>query len=187
MNNKLRSAIVGGVVIGLLSSIPYLRLGNVLCCLWVIVGGAFAAYLHIKKSTTAVNVGEGAMIGAMAGAIGTVVELVVGVPLIILTGNPESNILLGLMERIDPQRAESIRQMMAENMSRPFVEQFFHAVFSWGTLITLLITVVFALVGGLIAIPLFERRKADAVPPPPPPYFGGTPGDIYAPPPSPGS
>jgi len=183
MNDKLRSAIVGGVVIGLLSGIPYVRLGNVICCLWVIIGGALASYLYIKKSPAPVNIGEGAMIGAIAGAIGTVVELIVGIPLTILTGNPELNFLLNLMERVDPQKAESYRQMAAEAMRRPFSEQFFYAVFSLRTLLTLLITVVFALVGGLIAIPLFEKRKADAGPPPPPPYFGGTPGDTYAPPP----
>ena len=185
MNDKLRSAIVGGVVIGLLSGIPYVRLGNVICCLWVIVGGALASYLYIKKSPAPVNIGEGAMLGAIAGAIGTAVELIVGVPLTILTGNPESKFLLDLVERVDPQRAESLRQTIAEAMSRPFLEQLFYAIFSWGTLFTLLITVVFAMVGGLIAIPLFEKRKADAGPPPPPPYFGGTPGDIYAPPPPP--
>jgi hypothetical protein len=185
MNNKLRAVLFGGVVIGLLSGIPYVRLVNVICCLWVIVGGALASYLYIKKSPTAVNVGEGAMLGAMAGAIGTVIELIVGIPLTILTGNPESKFFLDLLERVDPQRAESYRQMVEEAMKRPFLEQFVYAVFSWRTLLTLLITVVFALVGGLVAVPLFEKRKEDAGPPPPPPQFGGTPGDIYASPPPP--
>jgi hypothetical protein len=187
MNNKLRSAIIGGVVIGLLSGIPFVRLGNVICCLWVIAGGSLASYLYIKKSPTPVNIGEGALIGVIAGAIGTIVMLIVGVPLTILTGYPESTIMLGLLERVDPQKAEFYRQTIADITSRPFLDQFFHSVFSLGTLISLLITVFFAMIGGLIAIPLFEKRKADAGPPPPPPYFGGTPGDIYAPPPSPGS
>jgi len=186
MNNKLRSAIIGGVVIGLLSGIPYVKLGNVFCCLWIIAGGAFASYLYIKKSPVPVNIGEGALVGALAGAIGTVVELLVGVPLTILTGYPELNFMVGLMERVDPQRAELYRQRAEELISKPFSEQFFHSVFSLGTLLSLLITVVFALIGGLIAIPLFEKRKADALPtPPPPPYYGGTPGGVYAPPPPP--
>jgi hypothetical protein len=170
----------------LLSGIPYLKLGNVICCIWIISGGALAAYLYIRKSTIPVNIGEGALIGAIAGVIGTIVELVVGVPLTILTGYPELNFMVGLMERVDPQKAEMYRQRAEDLMSRPFAEQFFHAVFSWGTLLSLLITVVFALIGGLIAIPLFEKRKADAgTPPPPPPYYGSTPGGAYAPPPLP--
>jgi hypothetical protein len=185
MNNKLRAAMIGGVVIGLLSGLPFVKLGNVLCCLWIIVGGALASYLYIKKSPTPVNIGEGAMIGALAGVVGTVVELLVGVPLTILTGYPELNFLVSLMERADPQRAELYRQRVEQMLSRPFAEQFFYSVFSLGTLLSLLITVVFALIGGLIAIPLFEKRKADAGPPPPPPYFGGTQGGVYAPPPPP--
>lgn len=188
MNHKLRAALIGGVVIGLLSGIPYVRLVNVFCCLWIIAGGALASYLYIKKSPTAVSTGEGAMLGAAAGAIGIVVELVVGIPLTILMGNPELSFLLALMERLDPQRAESYRQMVEEAMRRPFLEQFVYAVFSLRTLLTLLITVIFALVGGLIAIPLFEKRKTDDEPPPPPPQFGGSSGDIFAPPPpSPGN
>lgn len=185
MNSRLRSAIIGGVVIGLLSGIPYVRLGNVACCMWVVLGGAFASYLYIKKSPTPVNLGEGAMIGAIAGMIGMVVEIVVGLPLTILTGYPELNLIAGLLERMDPQKADEYRHQIEQLTSIPFSEQFFHAVFSWGTLLSLLITVVFALIGGLIAVPIFEKRKTDAGPPPPPPYFGGTPGGAYMPTPPP--
>jgi hypothetical protein len=185
MTNKLRSAIIGGVVIGLLSGIPYLNLVNVFCCLWIIVGGALASYLYIKKSSVPVNIGEGAMIGALAGAIGMMVQLLVGVPLTILAGYPELNFLVSIMERLDPQKAEIYRQRVEHILSRPFSEQFFSSVFSLGTLLNLLITVVFAMIGGLIAIPLFEKRKADILPPPPPPppYYGSTPGGDYSPPP----
>lgn len=185
MNNRLRSAIIGGVVIGLLSGIPYVRLGNVACCMWVVLGGAFASYLYIKKSPVPVNVGEGAGIGAIAGAIGLVVEIVVGLPLTILTGYPEMKLIVGLLERMDPQKADAYRHQIEELTSAPFSEQLFHTIFSWGTLLSLVITVVFALIGGLVAVPIFEKRKMDAGPPPPPPYFGGTPGTGYPPPPPP--
>jgi uncharacterized protein YqgC (DUF456 family) len=187
MNDKLRSAIIGGIVIGLLSGLPYVELVNAICCLWIIMGGALAAYLYIKKSKTPVNIGEGALIGAISGAIGTAVELIVCLPVRILTGYPDLHLLLNLVERADPQKAEEYRRRVDDVMSLSFTEQFFRAVFSWGTLLGLLITVVFALVGGLIAIPLFEKRKTDAGPPPPPPFYGGTPGGAYAsaPPPPP--
>jgi hypothetical protein len=188
MNNKLRSAIIGGVVIGLLSGLPYVRLGNVICCLWIIVGGAFASYLYIKKSSVPVNVGEGALVGAVAGAIGLGVEIVVGLPLTILMGYPELKFLVGLMERVDAGKAEEYRHRIEELTSFSFSEQFVHSVFSWGTLLSLLLTVVFALIGGLIAVPLFEKRKDEAVPPPPPSFYGSEPGGgggAYAPPPPP--
>jgi hypothetical protein len=189
MNNKLRPALIGGLVLGLLSGLPYISLGNVACCIWVVAGGALATYLYIKKSPTPVDVGEGALVGLLAGVFGFIVRIIVGVPVAIMTGYPEQHILFNLMERLNPQQAQVYRQMMEDVMSKPFFEQFIFNVFSLGSLLWLLITVIFALVGGLVAVPLFEKRRTDAgpPPPPPPPYYGGTPGGNYAPPPPPPS
>lgn len=187
MNSKLRPAIIGGVVMGLLSGLPYVSLGNVACCLWVVLGGALATYLYIRQSPTPVDMGEGALLGLLAGIFGMVVRLIVGVPVAIMTGYPVEHTIINLMERMNPEQAERYRQGIEEMMTRPFFEQFFASVFSLGTLLVFIITVVFALVGGLVAVPLFEKRKTDAgpPPPPPPPYYGGTPGGAYAPPPPP--
>jgi hypothetical protein len=38
-------ALLGGLFIGVLSSLPYIKGGNVCCCLWVISGGMLAAWL----------------------------------------------------------------------------------------------------------------------------------------------
>jgi hypothetical protein len=189
MNDKLRPSLIGGLVMGLLSGLPYVSLGNIACCLWIVLGGALATYLYIKKSPTPVDMGEGALLGLMAGLFGTVVKIVVGVPIAILAGYPEQHFLINLIERLDPQKAELYRRGMEYVMSLPFFEQFFAVVFSLQTLLGLAITLVFALVGGLIAVPLFEKRKTDAAPPPPPPppppYYGGTPEGTYAAPPPP--
>jgi hypothetical protein len=191
MNNKLRPAIIGGLVSGVLSALPYVSLGNLACCLWVVLGGALATYLYIRQSPTPVDMGEGALLGLLAGIFGTVVKIIVGVPLAIMMGYPMERTLIGLMDRMNPQKAELYRQGLEYMMSRPFSEQFFASVFSLGTLLWLVITIVFALVGGLVAVPLFEKRKTDAPPPPPssfpppPPDYGGTSGGAYAPPPPP--
>ena len=187
MNSKLRPALIGGLVMGLLSGLPYVSLGNLACCLWIVAGGALASYLYIKKSPTPVEMGEGALVGLLAGVVGTVVKIIVGVPSAILAGYPVEHVLINLMERVDSQKAELYRQAMEDMMSRSFSEQFFHSVFSLGTLLGFIITLIFALVGGLLAVPLFEKRKTNAgpPPPPPPPYYGGTPGGNYAPPPPP--
>ena len=178
---------IGGLVMGLLSGLPYVSLGNVACCLWVVLGGALATYLYIKKSSTPVNMGEGAIIGLLAGVFGTIVKLIVGVPIAILAGYPVEHFLVNLIDRMNPEKAELYRQGLEYMMTRPFSEQFFASVFSLGTLLWFVISMAFALVGGLVAVPLFEKRKTDAglPPPPPPPYYGGTPGDAYAPPPPP--
>ena len=186
MNSKLRAVLIGGLVMGLLSGLPYVSLGNLACCLWVVLGGGLATYLYIKKSPTPVGMGEGAVLGLLAGLVGTAVRIVVGVPVAILTGHPDVRTMISLIERLDASKAEPYRQGLEEMLTLTFFEQFAAAVFSLQTVLNLLVTLVFALVGGLLAAPLFEKRKADAGgPPPPPPYYGGTPGPTYAPPPPP--
>jgi hypothetical protein len=188
MNSKLRPALIGGLVMGLLSGLPFVNLGNIACCLWVVLGGALASYLYIKKSPTPVSMGEGAVTGLLAGVFGFIVKLVVGVPVAIMAGYPVEHFMLGLIDRMNPERAELYRQGLEYLMTRSFPEQFFASVFSLGTLLWFVISIIFALVGGLVAVPLFEKRKADAgfpPPPPPPPFYGGTPGGAYAPPPPP--
>ena len=187
MNSKLRPVLIGGLVMGLLSGLPYVSLGNLVCCLWVVAGGALATYLYIKKSSTPVDMGEGAVIGLLAGVVGAVIKIIVGVPIAILLRYPFEHFLLNLMERVDSQKAETYREGMEYLMSLSFTQQFSASVFSLRTLLGFVITVVFALVGGLVAVPLFEKRKTDGRPPgpPPPPHYGGTPGGAYPPPPPP--
>ena len=48
-----------------------------------------------------------------------------------------------------------------------------------GGLIGFIIFLVLSVVGGLIAVPIFEKRKGDTDAPPPPQDFGGTPGGGY--------
>ncbi len=42
---KMLPALMGGLFIGILSSLPYIKGGNVCCCLWVVSGGLLAAWL----------------------------------------------------------------------------------------------------------------------------------------------
>ena len=167
MNDKLKPALIGGVVLGLLSVIPIVSLGNVCCCLWAILGGALASYLYVKNSPTPASVGDGAILGAMAGLIGAVITLVIGIPLSLLIGSAMSGLLLGWLQSMDPNQAEMMRRQMeaGQTVAGAIVNGLILAV----------CLVIFATIGGLIGIPIFEKRKGGTMPPPPP-APGGEPG-----------
>jgi hypothetical protein len=168
MNNKLKPAVIGGVFLGLLSAIPFVNWVNVCCCAWAIIGGLLASYFYVKNSATPANAGDGAIVGAMAGGIGAVVFLVVGIPLSLLSGAAMREIMINVLARLDPQQADLIRRQMAmqgDSVSGVILQSLFAAV----------ILLVFAVIGGLIGIPLFEKRKGGGPLPPPPPATGGTP------------
>ena len=159
MNNKLKPAIIGGVVLGLLSVIPFVNWANLCCCLWALLGGALASYLYIKKSPVPATPGDGAILGAMAGVVGAVISVVIGIPVSILTSGLMIGILVRLMESVNPSQAEMIRAQIQAGQS------VVGAIVNG--LILAVLLVIFSTLGGLIGIPIFEKRKRNVMPPPP--------------------
>jgi hypothetical protein len=41
--SKLQPALIGGLVTGVLSALPFVNILNACCCLWVVTGGVVAA------------------------------------------------------------------------------------------------------------------------------------------------
>ena len=164
MNNKIKPALIGGVVLGLLSVIP---LVSTCCCLWAILGGMLASYLYIKNSPIPVGAGDGAILGAIAGVVGAVVVVVLGIPIQLLMGAAMANLLVGWMSSLEPSQAEMMRQQMAASQTIA------GAVVN--ALIVAVLVFLFSVVGGLLGIPIFEKRKSNLTPPPPPTNIGGGP------------
>src|SRR5215212_1545400 len=113
MNDKLKPAIIGGVIVGLLSTIPFINWVNFCCCAWAIVGGVIAANMYVKSSPVPVKPADGAMIGAMAGALGGAIYLIIGVPLNYAVGGIVGSILSGFVASLNPDQADAIRMQMA--------------------------------------------------------------------------
>lgn len=153
MNNKLKPALLGGLIVGVLSVIPFI---NYCCCIWSIGGGLLAGFLYIKSSPTPVNVGDGAIVGGLAGVVGGVIYLIIGLPI---------NLLFGMAAMSD--------QLNRGGVSLPISGELL--IICVGIL-TAVFLAVLATLGGLIAVPIFEKRKNGTAPPAPPQDFGGGPG-----------
>ena len=67
-SDRLQPALSGGLLIGVLSALPLVNVGNCCCCMWVIAGGMLAVYLRQQNTPFAVSSSEGALVGLMAGA-----------------------------------------------------------------------------------------------------------------------
>jgi hypothetical protein len=188
MDNKMKSALTGGVVLGLLSVIPLISAGNVCCCLWAIVGGVLAGYLYIKSAPQPVTTGDGAMLGAMAGAVGAVIYIIIGIPISLVMGNTMRAALVPILQNMSPEQAGPMRAALegTQSVGGAIVRGIIGAI----------CLTIFATLGGVISVAIFEKRKGGpGVPPPPQNYGGGQPGGFggsgggysgggYAPPPS---
>lgn len=171
MNDKMKPALIGGLLLGILSAIPAV---DYCCCLWAIAGGVVASHLYIKGSPTPVKPADGAILGAMAGAVGVALIFVIGIPLQLIVGTALRALVAGIIRDANPAAAA---QMMAAGVG--FGAAIVHALM-WSV-----VTVALAVGGGVIGVALFEKRKGGpaGAPPPPPPgggYGGGNPGGGYS-------
>jgi Family of unknown function (DUF5518) len=164
MNNKLKPALIGGVLLGVLSVIPFVSIVNLCCCLWAILGGMLATMLYVKQSPTPASAGDGAVLGAIAGVVGGLISLILGIPIALAMGPVMQKIIVDLMRNVDPSQADLMRRQfeMSGNALAPLIFQ---------SLIGAALLFVFAIIGGLLGVPIFEKRKA--TPPPPPPFNAG--------------
>lgn len=81
MNNpKVKPALIGGGIFGVLAVVPIVSYLNSLCCALYIGGGVLAAYLYLKDipRPDARPSGDGAVLGVLTGLFGAVAQTVVG-------------------------------------------------------------------------------------------------------------
>jgi hypothetical protein len=102
---------------------------------------------------------DGAIVGALAGVVGGLIYLVVGLPL---------SFLINGVTAMDAQ----VRQL---NPNFPLSGVVLLVI---GGIIGFVIFVVLSILGGVLGIPIFEKRKG-TVESPPPQDFGSGPGGSY--------
>ena len=174
--SKVQPAIAGGLIAGLLTSIPLVNLINVCCCLGIVIGGVVAARMMIKRSPVLpITTGEGAMTGALAGVVGAIIYFVIGVPLALLT----QPFLLGLVIQFadnsnNPQLRDAFMEMIRQSEAQPLSQKILAGILS-GVMYAALI-IAFSTIGGIIGVALFEKRKGQQPPAggpgyPPPGYY----------------
>jgi uncharacterized Tic20 family protein len=169
---KLVPALVGGVVLAALSSIPVVSLANVACCSWAIVGGGLAAYMLVRRSPVQrVTSGDGALVGLLAGLIGSLIILLINIPFASRFG---TEFIAGMKQAAeqqkDPQAQQTLNHLIAFMQDNGIMA----ALVIW--LVFMLIAVGMATLGGIIGVAIFEKRKGNQPPPVyPPPGYGPPP------------
>jgi hypothetical protein len=158
--SKLQPALIGGGAMGALAIITAMvpvPLVSWCCCLWGVLGGVLAVYIYVKRSPTPVRMGDGAMLGLLAGAIGGLIYALIAFPVTYFAIDPEL---------VQSQIQDRLRRSGSQFDIRPYWVWFLMlSVFLGGLILTAL-----SLIGGLIGVPIFEKRQSNVAPPPPPQY-----------------
>jgi hypothetical protein len=148
------------LVIGLLSGLPVIQLGNCFCCLWVITGAAFAAYLFSRETTISLKAGDGAIVGMFSGIIGAVISSIINLPFRTLN----QKIVARFLEKLPEYGGEFPQDM---NLWLKRGAEFSLPLFMLGLVISVIIYALFGALGGIIGISLFGKKKISPETPPP--------------------
>ena len=167
--SKLMPALYGGVIMGVISGIPFLNLVNCLCCAGVMLGGFMAVFFY-RKDLMAGNApltnSDGLQLGALAGVFGALVSLVLTFIFHFALGAAASeaigNIImsmydkLGILDKMPPEAVEQMQQSVREQALSPLT-----------IIASFIIDPLFGLIGGLIGYSVYKPKgPAASVQPP---------------------
>ena len=152
-NPKLKSALIGGGVFGVLAALPYIQYVNVVCCALYLGGGMLAVYLYLKDvpKPERAPYGDGAVVGLLAGLLGAVASTLTTIVVTALGFGQDTAASFAGLEQAGVELPEFLANMMgASGLSFAMV------------LGTLLIAVIFygifATLGGLLGVAIFHKK-----------------------------
>lgn len=162
VDNK-KPAFIGGAIVGLLSVMPILQMANLCFCLWALVGGAVAAKILIDSPSLPLTSRDGARIGLLAGLVGGVIYFLIETPITIWSmGNIlESASNLPIADQNAVEFYHKIQQSQALKIIFAFLFVFLGTIFLVG----------FTVIGGMLGVAIFEKRKGQFPPPQYPPQY----------------
>ena len=152
MTPRHQSILIGAVVTGILST-SYLFFINILCCLGVIIGGAVATQQYTSRTRTSIESGDGAVLGALAGAGGAILQ-----PLLNRALRPFGlgmrDIVLSWVKGMEGQPGMS-PEMMQQLQARPTL-----GAILFNLVVGIIVFAIFGAIGGAIGAAIFGEDEA---------------------------
>ncbi len=165
--SMLMPALYGGIIMGVISGVPFLNLVNCLCCAGVMFGGLMSVFFYKKDLTsemTPLSSGDSLALGALAGVFGAIVGSIIEVLVAAAVGNVAGSVAwktlegMGIFNQLEPGQLDQLRERLMSGGVSPF------SIF-----VAFIIDPLFGLLGGLIGYGIFKQKAVAPVPPVPPP------------------
>lgn len=149
MSARVQPAILGGLFIGILSTLPIINIGNMCCCLWVVSGGALSVWLLQQDSPDPLTGADGALMGLLAGVVGAFVGAAIQIPVEIYFGPIQREWLERMMQ------GQEMPPQVLEMLNRPMNA----AAIVFDLISRLVMYVIFGMLGGVLGVAIFRRRS----------------------------
>lgn len=150
--SKLIPALYGGIVIGLVSSIPYLNFVNCLCCAGVLLGGFLSVFFYTRDLTPdmpPLASSDALQLGTLAGVFGAIISSVIFIVMFELVGGSD---FMYEMETYSDQLPPEMFEMMQSLLESGVV------LFVIMMAASLVIDTLFGLLGGLIGYAVLKPK-----------------------------
>jgi hypothetical protein len=158
--SRFQPALLGGVVIGVLSGLPFVNLGNCCCCLWVVAGGVLTVYLQQQaKNPVPLETSEAVLGGLIAGLVGAILGTVIDVALSPLVGPLQMQMAQRWIENL-PNVPPEVRDQIEQASRQGQVSQASAKIL--GLFIALPVDAVMAMLGALLGLAFFRKSAPPA-------------------------
>jgi hypothetical protein len=164
--NKMLSALYGGLIMGVISGVPFLNFVNCCCCAGIMLGGFLAVFFYkndIKPDMPPLTSNDALAVGALAGVFGAVVSSVLeGAALLAfgnLTGKTIADLITeiygraGILDQLPPQALDQLHALELMKFTPLMVLRAF------------ILHPLFGLIGGLIGYAVFKPKQIPLQPP----------------------
>jgi hypothetical protein len=148
---RYQPALLGGLAIGILSSLPVISLANC-CCLWVIGGGMLTVYLQQQNLTEPIETGEAVIGGLIAGVVGAIIVCIVGYLKLMLLHDVVNGVADRVRQQLDsnPDVPPQVRDMVIKLVSGGGMALM--------ALIQVPIYAIFSMLGSLLGLAFFRKK-----------------------------
>jgi hypothetical protein len=155
--SKLIPSLIGGAVIGVLSTIPIISLGNCLCCMWVLLGGGLAVFLYQKDLPPDAEFpsGDAAIVGLLAGLFGALFGTFLTYFFMAIWGFEFQQGLIDWILESGEELTPEVEDFLYDLRDSEGLNMMFVFIRLFGSL---LINSIFGLLGGILGHAIFKKK-----------------------------
>jgi len=142
---------------GVLSALPIVSVGNGCCCLWVVSGGAIAAYLLQQNQAASIEPGDGALVGLLAGLTGAFVQFLIAIPIDVMLAPFEQAMMQRVLDMgsLPPEIRDALERYGRNGTTSGVYFVVSRVV---GLMFWLFVGAIFSTLGGLLGAMMFRRQ-----------------------------
>ncbi len=167
---KVLPALYGGIIIAVISSVPFLNWMNCCCCAGVMLGGFLGVFFYKNNlpPSSPLTSTDALQVGALAGLFGAVIGTGINALFFSLIGNMSGQMMNDFLEGLDS--GLSSREFSEIERGLRQLTRMAPVAILWTFVTSLVIDPLFAILGALIGQGVFKKKgPPDYTMPLPPP------------------